>query len=195
MNDADMLIALNSSGNCRLANPTLFDSKMPKLAIRALDYCLDCPVTKICRDFVLAPYQGERAYFDGVAGGRVWSKGRDITASVLARADEISQKEADLIAGNSAPPARRPYKPLRWLSIEYAVLARPHSVLTSAEKIAACLVAWDIGLSSDEAATRFGMRPKTVRQYRSDAAGRLNAEDIRQAHALAERLDSEDQAA
>lgn len=186
MNAVDRYLKLYAEANCRYALPGLFDSKAPRLAIRALDYCLDCPVTRLCREVVLAPYEGERAYFDGVAGGRVWSKGRDITESALARADEESQREADQAAGRIVPAATRAYRPIRWREVERTIRGRPHEPLTSAEKVAVCLVAWDYGLTSAEAARLLGITPKTVRQYRSDA--RLNDDDKRHAAFLAVQM-------
>jgi hypothetical protein len=195
MNHVDKLATLYARANCRLANPSLFDSKSPELAVRALDYCLDCSVTALCREIVLAPYEDGRTYYDGVAGGRVWSMGRDVTRSALERADEVAQKDADEVAGIIPTKSVRPYKPLRWMSVEYAVRGLPHSLLTSAEKVAACLVAWDMGLTSQETAHRLGMTPKTVRQYRCDAPARLSAHDLRSVCLLTERMDAEDQAA
>lgn len=63
-----------SAASCLGANPRLFDQTDPIRATLALSYCRACPITALCLEVV----RPDKSHYDGVAGGSVWSNGREV---------------------------------------------------------------------------------------------------------------------
>ena len=59
---------------CVNANPRLFDATDPIRATFGLRFCRGCPVKALC----LSVVRPERSHYDGIAGGIVWSNGREV---------------------------------------------------------------------------------------------------------------------
>ncbi len=62
---------LVDKGLCVGMDPKLFDAWQGEEALQALMICAQCPVKKLCEEFV----RPKRSYFDGVCGGKVWKDG------------------------------------------------------------------------------------------------------------------------
>jgi WhiB family redox-sensing transcriptional regulator len=75
---------LTEKAACREADPSLFDSVGGVLARYALQYCRKCPVVKECEEFV----RPKKSFFDGVAGGKVWSNGRRVDILYTTKDDD-----------------------------------------------------------------------------------------------------------
>ena len=69
--------ALVEHAACRGADPSRFDHTAWSVAAEwtILDYCSVCPVTRLCERTVIGD---SPSWFDGIAGGKVWSNGRPL---------------------------------------------------------------------------------------------------------------------
>lgn len=66
-----LIVTLTENAACKSADPSLFDAMGGMLALHALYYCRQCTVRRECEEFV----RPRKSFFDGVAGGKVWSNG------------------------------------------------------------------------------------------------------------------------
>jgi hypothetical protein len=79
-----LIVTLTEKAACKDADPSLFDAVGGVLARYALQYCRNCPVQRECEEFV----RPKKSWFDGVAGGKVWSNGRRIDLLYTTKEDD-----------------------------------------------------------------------------------------------------------
>lgn len=161
MNDIDKADKLYSEAACRGQNPKIFEATRGNAVLKALEFCRVCPVVQLCEDVVLAPYQGEKALFSGVAGGKVWIRGNDRTI------------------------AERDRAVMDWRRIERAVKGDDVRLFPQ-EKAVACLVATAMGMTSPEIGARLKMNPAAVRRYRTSS--KISEDDYARAIKIGTRL-------
>lgn len=68
---------LVAAARCNGEDPSLFDATWFPKAYSALRFCSECTVRIACLDYV-GPAQN---FYNGVAGGMVWSEGRRVRAN------------------------------------------------------------------------------------------------------------------
>lgn len=149
---------------CKDANPKLFDATSQREGVtQALDHCLRCPVADECRSYVMAPYDGVRPYFSGVAGGRVWIEGKDKTRHVLLSVDDEHAARQGL--PRAGQRKRGQQTAIDWTVVRAAVVGRASRELHPTEKIAACVALGAAGWKSPQIAALIGLHHVVVRRY------------------------------
>src|SRR5215472_17144595 len=119
VNNAQVLELLNRAA-CVDADPNLMVSPNLIDLITARQYCLSCPVWKLCYDVV----QPDALFFDGTASGRSWHDGRDISDYVERLMPyvvyfEFHQRKARVLEVIQAADGRYP---IDWLSKDSKML-------------------------------------------------------------------------
>lgn len=123
----------------------IFYSSRRKETDIALSYCEKCPVVALCERVVLEPIYDTPPAFTGVAGGKVFLKGRERKAT------------SHLFNIN-------------WERVRRSLRSKGNT-LSPRERRAACVVGWAAGLSIEEIAFRLDMsvtRVKRCALYRAD---------------------------
>jgi hypothetical protein len=93
-------VELSRRGQCREDNPETYDAVDPAsdAARHAIVVCHECPVRELCELVLLHREDGARSGYTGVAAGRVWLNGREVTTSPrrVERATPVDTRSSEL---------------------------------------------------------------------------------------------------
>ena len=155
---------LFDEAECREIDPRIFDQSRGNIALVALDHCLGCSVVDLCNEWV----KPEEASFTGVAAGRVWSEGFDVTAMTLEEVDRQA-------SGESHASLSDVHSVVDWRKVRDMTRGIPDAARgsTALDRIAAIEAMVAGGLDSATIGERVKMSANFVRKARQKADERL----------------------
>lgn len=155
---------LFDEAECRGVDPRVFDQHRGNPALVALDHCLGCPVVDLCNEWV----KPEESSFTGVAAGRVWSEGFDVTAMTLEEVDRQA-------SGESHASLSDVHSAVDWRKVRDMARGIPdaHKGSTVLDRLAAIEAMVAGGLDSTTIGERVKMSASMVRKARQKADARL----------------------